>query len=321
MCTTLYGCDSIQSYQKKEIITYMRKPYKWTRKNIDKAQNVSDVIDDLKNYLPLTLRQLYYRLVASGTIENNRSQYTMLSTLVKNMRLAGLMSWNVITDRTRRQTDINGYTNKKDFIDIEVNNFLKYYSRNLTQGQNKMIELWVEKDALATIFEDVAFEYSIRAVVCRGYQSTSFIKNYYDRAVSALADGKQPVILYFGDFDPSGIQMFEATQESLELEMNLYDIEYKRIALNLSDIDNYKLPNEPDAVKKTDTRYNKFVEKYGLYAVELDALHPSILKQIAVDAVKSELDMDMFDMEKEKQGLDVIDIELIRKDVLKHMNI
>ena len=306
---------------KKRKLLYMRKTFSWTNKNKEKAKRVKEVIEDLKDYLPLTLRQLYYRLVAAETIQNKRSRYTMLSKLVKNMRLAGLMSWNDITDRTRRLTDINGYMNKKDFIDIEVNNFLKYYSRNLTQGQNKMIELWVEKDALATIFEDVALEYSIRAVVCRGYQSTSFIKNYYDRAVSALADGKQPVILYFGDFDPSGIQMFEATKESLESEMGLYGVEYKRIALNINDIKNYKLPNEPEAVKKTDTRYNKFVEKYGLYAVELDALHPSTLKKIAVDAVEMEFDMEIFEREKEKQALDFIDIEVIRKDVLKHMNI
>jgi len=297
----------------------MRRTFAWTEKNYNKALKVRKVVKDLADYLPLTLRQVYYRLVAAEVIKNTRSQYTMLSVLIKNMRLRGHLSWDDITDRTRRVTDKKGWTDKKGFLDAWASQVLSGYSRCLVQEQEKYIELWVEKDALSTVFERVAWPYCIRAVVCKGYQSVSFIRGYYDRALKAMEKGQMPVILYFGDFDPSGVQMFKATQETLESDMGLFDVEYKRIALNYEDIIEHELPNNPDAVKKTDTRYKAFVEEYGAYAVELDALHPATLKQIAVEAVEAELDMELFEQQKELEAFDIADVEAIRADVSEYI--
>ncbi len=68
--------------------------------------------------------------------------------------------------------------------------------------------------------------------------------------------GQRPVILYFGDFDPSGVQMLEATEETLRKDMVLGQLDVRRIALNMDDIERYNLPNNPDAVKKSDRCYD-----------------------------------------------------------------
>ena len=272
----------------------MSRSISWTKNRKKQADQILEVVDDLQDYFPLTLRQIYYRLVAAGIIENKRSRYNDLSKVIKQMRLDNMLSWDVVEDRTRRVSTKRGYTDAGEYLKNEVE-MMGYsgFSRCMVQGQEKYIELWVEKDALSRVFEDVAWDHCLRCVTCKGYQSVSFLKEYRERAQRALNNGQEPVVLYFGDFDPSGVQMFEAAQNSLEQEFSLHGVRYNRVSLNLDDINKYDLPNNPDAVKKTDRRYQAFVDQYGEYAVELDALHPGELKKIAVNAVESEMDMDL----------------------------
>ena len=192
------------------------------------------------------------------------------------------------------------------------------YSRCMVQGQKKYIELWVEKDALSRVFEDVAWGHCLRCVTCKGYQSISFLKAYAERAERAIMKGQEPVVLYFGDFDPSGVQMFEAAQNSLINDFDIHGARYVRVSLNLGDIHKYDLPNNPDAVKKTDRRYQAFVDRYGEYAVELDALHPKELKRIATDAVQVELDMKMAKAQIEKGKVDKTKINLFNKKLKEY---
>jgi len=283
----------------------------WTKNRKGQANKIMDVVEDLRDYFPLTLRQVYYRLVAAEVIKNNRSRYNDLSKVIKQMRLDKMLSWDVIEDRTRRVSGKRGYTNAGEYLRGQVET-MQYsgYSRCMVQGQKKYIELWVEKDALSRVFEDVAWEYCLRCVTCKGYQSISFLRSYAERAELAIMKGQEPVVLYFGDFDPSGVQMFEAAQNSLENDFDIHVARYERVSLNLNDIHKYNLPNNPDAVKKSDRRYQKFVDKYGEYAVDLDALHPKELKRIATDAVQSELDMVMAieQVAKGKNDIEKIDM-------------
>ena len=270
----------------------MTRPISWTKNRKQQADKILTVVDDLREYFPLTLRQVYYRLVAAGVLENKKSRYQDLSNVIKQMRIDEMLPWDVIEDRTRRVSSKRGYSNAGDYLRGRVES-LDYsgYSRCMVQGQLKYIELWVEKDALSRVFEDVAWEHCLRCVTCKGYQSISFLKAYAERAERAIMNGQEPVVLYFGDFDPSGVQMFEAAQNSLRNDFDIQGARYERILLNKDDIHAYNLPNNPDAVKKTDCRYQKFVDQYGEYAVELDALHPKELKRIATEAVHGELDM------------------------------
>lgn len=270
----------------------MTRPITWTKNRKQQADKILEVVDDLKDYFPLTLRQVYYRLVAAGVLENKRSRYQDLSMVLKQMRLDEMVPWDVIEDRTRKVSSKRGYANAGEYLRSNVK-FMNYsgYSRCMVQGQTKYIELWVEKDALSRVFEDVAWKHCLRCVTCKGYQSVSFLKSYAERAEQAIMKGQEPVVLYFGDFDPSGVQMFEAAQTSLKNDFDIQGARYERVLLNRADIHFYNLPNNPDAVKKTDSRYQKFVDQYGEYAVELDALHPKELKRIATDAVHDELDM------------------------------
>jgi len=294
----------------------MRRKWSWTPLQEERADMVLKVAEELKPYWPLTLRQIYYRMVAVGQIENSRSSYNMLSKLVKFMRIDDRLPWRVLEDRSRRISDKRGFESVEDFVFQETDIFLGGYTRCLVQGQDKHLEVWVEKDALMSVFEKTVYPYCIRAVVCRGYQSVTFIADFYKRAEQAIMKGQQPVVLYFGDLDPSGVQMLEATIETLEQELDLYGVEFNRVALNPDQIHQYQLPSNPDAAKVKDPRYRRYVAKYGTVAVELDALHPAQLKMMIKEAIETQLDMDRFEDQKEQEKDDEEFLEGLRSEVM-----
>lgn len=289
----------------------MRRPFKWTELQFDKLNKVKAVLTELSNYKPLTLRQVYYQLVGKGYIENNVSQYGMLSKLIKHGRLDGYISWGDIEDRVRAYHDLTGWASSDSFLNASLKQFLTGYQRDLTLGQDSYIEIWIEKDALSSIFKRVASLYTIPVVVCRGFSSVSFLKDYKDR----LYHHKKPVLLYFGDFDPSGVEMLRAMETTLKDELKVEGINFNRVALLKDDIAKYKLPHSPDALKKTDTRASKHIAEYGELAVELDALSPADLEAKITEAIEKELDMDKYYGEKEKHEEDFDKLNTIKHQV------
>jgi len=273
----------------------MRRKWKWTDYQIIKLKWVLEILEELSAYKPLTLRQVYYQLVGKGLIENKVSQYNMLSALLKWARIDGYISWNDIEDRVRAYHDLSGWHNSDNFIEASLRSFLKGYRRDLLQSQKKYLEIWIEKDALSTIFTRVAGDYTVPVVVCRGFSSVSFLNEFKGR-LKRLKE-KEPLMLYFGDFDPSGVEMLEAMKITLKDELGVNGITFKRIALLKNDIVKYRLPHNPDALKKTDTRAKKHIEAYGELAVELDALRPDILEGKIKHALEKEIDMKMFNKE------------------------
>jgi len=275
-----------------------RQEFKWTEHNIDKLNLVLEVLKELSSYKPLTLRQIYYQLVGKGYLENNKSQYVMLSKLLKWARIDGYIPWSDIEDRVRAYHGSGGWNNVNDYIQCEINSMFNYYFRNLAQSQPRYIEVWIEKDALTSIFTSVARNYYVPVTVCRGFSSVSFLNDFKER-LDWYAKGRPAVMLYFGDFDPSGVEMMEAMKITLQKELGISSVEFKRIGLLKDDIEKYQLPHNPDALKKTDTRAEKHVKKYGELAVELDALRPDVLEQKIKSAIEAEFDMEAFNREKQ----------------------
>lgn len=290
-----------------------RRPFTWTKFQIDKLNKVKDTLLELEEFKPLTLRQIYYQLVGKGYIENNVSQYGMLSKLIKHARIEGYISWEDIEDRVRAYHDLTGWYNSENFIKASVKQFLTNYQRDLLQSQDIYPEIWIEKDALSSIFTRVASPYTIPVVVCRGFSSVSFLNDYKIRLSNY--PNRNPVLLYFGDFDPSGVEMLTAMETTLRDELGVVGIKFKRIALLKEDIYKYKLPHSPDALKKTDTRAKKHIAEYGEIAVELDALPPKVLQSKIKEAIEDELDMGRFLEQSNIKALEFDKLNKVKNDV------
>lgn len=294
-----------------------RRIFTWTVKQLDKLNKVTAVLKEFEKYKPLTLRQVYYQLVGKGFIENKVSEYGMLSVLLKHARIDGYVSWDDIEDRGRKFYNLSGFENSQVFIESELKNFLNGYARNLMQTQDKYIEIWVEKDAASTIFTQVAEEYTIPVVACVGFTSVSFLNELRNRANFYWQKQRSMLMLYFGDFDPSGMAMLPAMETTLKDEFKVKNIELKRIALSEEDIHKYKLPYNAKALKKTDTRAKKHLEIYGEVAVELDALRPDVLEEKIKNAIENELNIPAFNAEVEKYRTDIDLLNNIKIEVEK----
>jgi len=283
-------------------------------------QNIIDIVNGLRNYWPLTLRQIYYQLVAAQLIDNRDSEYKKCSRRLKQLRLAGSILWKAMEDRTRRITDKRGFEDADEYIKDEIDYFLSQYDRCYVQGQEVYLEVWLEKDALSRLFENICWQHCIRLVVNKGYQSTTFTEQYARRARLALEQGQKPVILYFGDFDPSGIDIFESAQRTLNHDFGIWETKYERIALNLDQIHAWNLPHDPEAVKKTDRRYRAFIKRYGHVAVELDAIHPEKLQSLIKTSIQDQFDMELFDQQKEVESVERAKIYKLRHEVLEFID-
>jgi len=276
----------------------MRRTWTWTIHQLAKLDKVVEVLNSLGTYWPLTLRQLYYQLVAQNYIPNKISEYKALSVLLKHARLDNHVPWDAVEDRLREARLHRGWYDARQFIGSELSNFLTGYRRDLQQTQPNYIEVWLEKDALSSIFTRVVAPYCIPVCTCRGFSSVTFIHELAGRIQHAQAQERHPTILYFGAFDPSGEAMLPAIQATLEEEMGIAGVSYVKVALTPDQITKFHLPNDPSAVKSTDSRYEQFVARYGLFAVELDALPPADLEAMIAHAITEHLDLDLYEAER-----------------------
>lgn len=167
---------------------------------------------------PLTLRQIYYRLVASGMVPNKRSAYNSLSKWLVRAREDGEIDDTKIEDRTRSViTGVEGYDSAESFVDAAENWVHELggdYHANLWANQEVYVEVWVEKDALSQVIARAAQPFRVTVCPSRGYSSYTYIKRMaVDERFSRV--DKPIIILDFRDHDPSGIQMTEDLQRRL----------------------------------------------------------------------------------------------------------
>ena len=228
--------------------------------------------------------------------------------------MEGLLDWDVVEDRTRVFNENDGFTNTRHFIQNECDIILKGYRRDLMQNQPCYIEIWIEKDALSTIFQKIAKQYTIPLMVCKGYSSVTFLNDYYERAIQK----NQPLlILYYGDFDPSGQDMPRYYRKHLS-EKGL-DVKVEMGSLNYNQIMQYNLPNNPDALKTNDTRSPGFIDKYGHISVELDAMKPGDLQSILLNDIERWINQDEYQLQVEMQANDLLELNEKRNDVVKYL--
>jgi hypothetical protein len=199
-----------------------------------------------------------------------------------------------------------------------MNYFLSGYGRCMAQKQENYIEIWIEKAALLHIVKPVADEFCRRMVVCRGFNSITFQTMFYDRALEAIGMGQQPIVLYFGDWDPSGVNMIHAAMQTLTDELELYMVKYYRAGINPEHFE--IIQANPVPVKPGDPRSRRFIKQYGETAYELDAFHPEQLQKLVRASIEAFTDMSEYDENAEQEMFDIDTIEELKVDVEKYIN-
>lgn len=220
----------------------------------------------------LTLRQLYYQLVAAGVVKNTVKEYENVIYLVNRARLAGRIDWMAITDRSRLLNGQEHYTDPRQALES-----LAYsYSIDKWKTQENYVEVWIEKDALLDVVGEVARELDVNYMSSKGYFSASSLFEASMRFKAQAQLGKTSYVLYLGDHDPSGLDMSRDCEDRLELFEA--DVQFKRIGLSKDQIETYQVPSSP--AKLSDARAKKYIEAHGKLSYEIDALGPDIIQSI-----------------------------------------
>lgn len=241
-------------------------PKNFRQESLQLIEKINSVISDYRAQgYSLTLRQVYYQLVARAIIENNERSYKNTGNLISDARLAGLIDWRAIEDRTRNIRGNSHWDSPKDIIGA-----LAYsYHRDHWEGQDNYVEVWVEKDALVGIVGQICGELDVQYFSCRGYVSQSEMWEAAERLKRRQYDGQNVVLLHLGDHDPSGKDMSRDIVDRLST-FEVAPIIFKRLALNMEQIEQYDPP--PNPTKVSDSRANGYIAEYGYSCWELDAL-------------------------------------------------
>lgn len=254
-----------------------------TQETIARAE---EIIDEYQvQGFSLTLRQLYYQFVSRALIPNTDQAYKRLGNIISDARRAGLIDWNSIEDRTRFIRELANWDKPQSILESARDS----YHRDLWENQDIRFEVWIEKDALVGVIEAVCEENDVPFFSCRGYVSDSEMwrgalrMRRYDSK-----NGQRVIVLHLGDHDPSGIDMTRDIEERLRLFSGYADIEVRRIALTMEQIEEVQPP--PNPAKMTDSRFSGYVTEYGNESWELDALEPRYIANLIGEHILTERD-------------------------------
>ncbi|TFH39907.1 MAG: hypothetical protein E4H01_17470 [Lysobacterales bacterium] len=281
----------------------MKLKYKNLRFGADALKVIeiaNEIIADYQQQeFSLTLRQLYYQFVSRDLIPNADKEYDKLGSIIDRGRLAGLIDWEAIEDRTRIVRENSHWDSPSDIIDSAAAS----YKNDLWSSQKTRVQVWIEKDALVGVIEGICRQLDVACFSCRGYSSQSAMWRAAMRFRDYYRKHKQgTVILHLGDHDPSGVDMSRDIQDRLLLLSNNAPVEVKRIALTMAQVRMYNPP--PNPAKITDSRATSYIEQYGNQSWELDALEPRTLVALVKNHVEALRDDRAYRKAYQKQEYD-----------------
>ena len=269
------------------------EPQTATVEIIDEANKI--IQEMMESGYRLTVRQLFYQLVARDLVPNTQKSYKRIASIASKARMAGMMDWDAIEDRTRFLRRLPTWGSPYSMIA----GCIKQYREDIWAEQRKAVEVWIEKDALVGVIEPACNQWRVPVFSCRGYPSQTAIYRAVKRHNDWLPN-EEVVVLYLTDHDPSGLDMVRDVEDRM-WEMN-GNATIERIALTRSQIDEIGAP--PNPAKITDSRARKYISRHGYSSWELDAIPPKMLSDLVSDAIENHVVKGIYykSVEWEKRG-------------------
>jgi hypothetical protein len=227
---------------------------------------------------PVTVRQVFYRLVSLGLIEKAEREYkNVAQRLLGELREDGTIPFAWIADSTRWMRKPASFSDLQSALRAARES----YRRALWDTQPHYVEVWLEKEALSGVLYPITAEWDIPLMVTRGYASKSFLHE----AAQVMAPQNRPCVLfYFSDHDPSGANARESVLSTLRRYAPEAQIEVWQLAVTPAQVEALDLPLRP--TKQSDSRAKGWTGG----SVEIDAIPPRQLKSILTEAIESLVD-------------------------------
>ncbi|WP_235829667.1 MBL fold metallo-hydrolase [Frigidibacter oleivorans] len=269
-------------------------PQAKTRELLDQAQAV---LEEYREYWPLTCRQIFYRLVGAHGYAKTEAAYGRLCHHLANARRGGLIPFYAIRDDGVTTYRLGHFDGKDDFL-RHLRGLGQNYTRNKLADQEYHIEVWCEAAGMLPQLDEVARAYSVPVYSSGGFDSLTAKKDLADRICEI---GKPTVILHLGDFDPSGVSIFDSVAEDVaafveaDRRHGLVTAQFERVALTAAQVRRFDLPTAPP--KATDSRSKAWTGG----TCQLEALPPDVIAQILRKAIEQHLDFMQLGIDEEKE--------------------
>jgi hypothetical protein len=247
---------------------------------------IEAVLDEYRSYLPLTVRQVFYRLVGAHSYPKTEKAYNNLSNTMVMARRAGIIPFRAIRDDGIAAEEAWGYRSEAQFWRMKLSGAQSFTFLRQAE-QPGYVEVWVEAAGAVPLVRRAVADYGVPIYSCGGFDSLTF---KYDAAVRMSHREVPTIVLHIGDNDPRGVALFQAVAEDVEaMAADLDgDVEFMRIAVTPEQITRYQLSTAP--AQATDKRG----AWKGGDTVQVEAFPPDVLVGEVREAVEAELDMDVY---------------------------
>jgi hypothetical protein len=253
---------------------------------------VQAVLDEYQAYLPLTVRQVFYRLVGAHGYAKTEQAYSRLLEYLNRARRAGLINWSSIRDDGFDSTGGGGWPSPQRAIDAMIRT-AGNYTRNRQAGQDVFTEIWVEAAGMMPQVAQMVGHLSIPVYSSGGFNSVTAKHDTARRIMwRHRSEDRQTRILHVGDYDPSGVAIIDSLADDIGQFLadmgNPWAATFVRVAVTPPQIAELGLPGAP--AKRTDRRAN-----FSDLTVQAEALSPPQLEELLLNAVADEWSDDVFE--------------------------
>lgn len=254
---------------------------------------------------PLTVRQIYYRLVSDPYLlfTNTKQHYNSFDSILTRARERGEIDpeGDRIVDDTRHTWGGDaGWDSPEQFLVAYLDHFRsswKDYDKEMWVNQEHKLEVWVEKGALTRVLDQVTGPFKVLLFPHRGNPSYTKVKEAVDRLHEFWPSGQKICILHLTDHDPTGLKMTKELVGRFERYGGSF-IKVRRIGLTIEQVRQFNL--SPNFAKKADRNYPEYVERYGEECWELDALPPDELQRIVKSEIEKYIDEEAWKQKKQE---------------------
>lgn len=253
----------------------------WTPRadSLSLLDDVRKVLETFRDFLPVTLRQVFYRLVSTVGYPKDERAYDRLGETLNRARRAGLVDWDDIRDDGFTKRTPTAFDDPSDWAETVLAS-AKTYRLDRQRLQSPRLVLWCEAGGMVPQLERVAREYSVPVYSSGGFDSVT-AKHGVAEEFSRLGSA---IVLHVGDLDPSGVHMFGSLDEDVRAFLAGMGghVDFVRLAVTREHVERFGLPTAP--AKPTDRR------SFSGDTVQAEAIPPDELARIVRAAILDRLD-------------------------------
>jgi hypothetical protein len=243
------------------------------------------VLDAEKAYGPMTIRHCYYKLVELGLLNKTKNEYDNLGHHLRKWRRDGQIPYSAFSDNSRSYYESAQFDSLEDALITTRDT----YRRNLWSSQSDYIEIWVEKDAIASIVFRIASQFGVKVFPTHGFNSMTAAYVSAEAFKRAQQAGKNVHVYYFGDYDKAGKDISKSITRNLRNDHHI-NIDFQRVAINDGHVERYNLPTRPP--KPRDIKCG-FVS-----CVEIDSLPMKTLTELIESCIIQHIDPRVWERQK-----------------------